>query len=219
VQIAEDLFKYILCDQLCDQRLAHLILKPPGSLLVGPGQVHAARVALQALLVVMVVLVQTGHFCKGRRALSSHRSPPYLPTRCIINDATAAIYPLWCPARANASRNGGRRSRCRCRCRCRCSNSFSENESQVTLSSIAAITRRCVLRRARVSRLRQQVNEWLVPLFPTLFVQEEGGKRKQASLVVLARSLARFPPQGLSFARPSSAALPRLSPHILELVT
>ncbi len=37
--------------------IAHLVLEPPCPLLVGAGEVHAAAVALEALLVVVVVLV------------------------------------------------------------------------------------------------------------------------------------------------------------------
>ena len=37
---------------------SHLVLEPPCPLLVGPGEVHSAAVALEALLVVVVILVQ-----------------------------------------------------------------------------------------------------------------------------------------------------------------
>ena len=44
----------------------YLILEPASPLLVGPGEVHSAAVALEALLVVVVVLVQALCLCKIR---------------------------------------------------------------------------------------------------------------------------------------------------------
>ena len=46
-----------------EQSFAHLILEPACSLLVRPGEVHPAAVALEALLVVVVVLVQALALC------------------------------------------------------------------------------------------------------------------------------------------------------------
>lgn len=44
----------------------YVILEPPGPFLVRAGQVHSARIAAQAFLVVVLVVVQQRSFCKQR---------------------------------------------------------------------------------------------------------------------------------------------------------
>ena len=74
ILISEQELSDIICICKPCQRtdFAHLILEPACSLLVRPGEVHPAAVALEALLVVVVVLVEA-------LALCNRMSGPFSP--------------------------------------------------------------------------------------------------------------------------------------------